>query len=284
MNRRHQIALGLWAASVAAFWTPIAQLVALASEDARYSYILLVPVISGFLLVLRKREFLNDARYAPYGGALIGGVAAGLSAAGFSIAGMLVAWTAIALACYGTQAVRRARFPLAFLALAIPPSAAAMDQLVVALQTASADTTAGLFHLTGITFQREGFTFSLSTVIIEVAKECSGVRSFTSMLIGAILAAHLLLRNGWNQAGFALLTIPVAIFKNAVRITGITWLGLNVDEGFFSGELHRYSGIPFSLVALAILVPVLLALRKMERGPLEIDSLGVRQDQVMVDR
>ena len=227
---------------------------------------------------------MRQVRYAPCAGALVGGAALGMAAAGFTIAAMLIAWAGIGLACYGPQALRRAQFPLAFLALCIPPPPAAMDQLVTALQTASADTTAGLLHLIGIPFQREDFRFSLSTVIIEVAEECSGVRSFMSMLISAILSAHLLLRNRSNQAGFVLLTVPVVIFKNAVRITGITWLGLNVDPGFFTGQLHRYSGIPFSLVAFAILAPVLLALRKLERSALEIDSLGIRQDQVMVNR
>lgn len=281
--KRHHIALGLLAASLAVFWTPLVRLVALAADDTRYSHILLVPFICAFLVVLGKQDILSRARYAPLAGVVLAGVALGVAATGFTVAGMVVTWAGIALGCYGPRAMRMAWFPVAFLVLCIPPPAAAMDWLVTVLQTTSADMTAGLLHLTGIGFERDGTLFSLDTVVIEVAKECSGIRSFVSMLISAVLAAHLLLRNGWNQVGFALLTIPVVIFKNAVRITGITWLGLNVDEGFFTGQLHRYSGIPFSLVALAILVPVLLALRKLERGALEIDGLGVRQDQVVVD-
>ncbi len=284
MNRRHQIALGLWVASLAVFGGALSRLVALALQDTRYAHILLVPFISAFLVRLRKQEILSQARYDPRAGALVAVAGLGGLAAGFPNAGMLTAWIGTAVACYGLRTLKAAAFPAAFLALCIPPPSGAMDQLVVFLQKASADTTAGLLDLTGIAFQREEFRFSLNTVVIEVAEECSGVRSFMSMLISAILAAHLLLRNGWNQVGFALLAIPVVILKNAVRITGITWLGVNVDQGFFTGELHRYSGIPFSLVAVGILVPVLLALRKLERAPLKIDALGVRHDQVVVNR
>jgi exosortase/archaeosortase family protein len=80
-----------------------------------------------------------------------------------------------------------------------------------------------------------------------------------------IVAGHLILRSSWSRASFALLTIPIVIFKNAVRIVTISWLGVYVDSGFLYGRLHRYSGLPFSLLALALLAPVLLLLVKTEQ-------------------
>ena len=118
----------------------------------------------------------------------------------------------------------------------------------------------------GIGYERSGFEFNLGDVDMEIAEQCSGIRSATAMFVSGILASHLFLRGGWSRIGFALFTIPVVVFKNAVRITGITWLGMNVDRGFFTGELHRYSGLPFSLVAFALLLPTLWALRRMERS------------------
>lgn len=285
MNRRHQIAAVLWAASVALFANPLTRLAAMAADDTRYSHILLVPVVCGFLLWMKQREVLYSTRYSPLAGALTLAAGLGVAAAGFSIAGVAVIWSGIALLCYGPNAVRAARFPLLLLWLCVPLPGSVMDQVVLALQTASADTTAGLLRLLGINFARDGFVFSLNTVSIEVAKECSGVRSALSLLLGSLLVGHVLLQNSWNRLGFALLTIPVVIFKNAVRIAGITWLGLNVDQGFFTGELHRYSGLPFSLLALGILVPALLGLRRMERcSALEVDALGVRDNQLVVHR
>ena len=42
-----------------------------------------------------------------------------------------------------------------------------------------------------------------------------------------------------------LISIPIAILKNAIRITTISCLGLRVNRGFFYGNLHRNGGLPF---------------------------------------
>ena len=65
------------------------------------------------------------------------------------------------------------------------------------------------------------------------------------------------------------LTIPISIFKNAVRIATISWLGVYVSKGFFYGNLHRRGGLPFSLFALALLAPVLLGLQRSEAARLK---------------
>ena len=263
----HGLSAALWILSLVIFRVPLGQLVSLALQDDRYTYVLLVPVISGFLLWLKKEELQESARYSPAVGipVLIAGL--GISAVpatelGLTIFGILVVWLGIVLLSYGTRVVRSASFPFLFLLLLIPAPAGVMDRVVAVLQKASADTTAGLFRLIGIPFERDGFEFALNGVNIEIAEECSGVRSATAMFISAILAGHLLLKSGWKQISFVLVTIPVVIFKNAVRITGITWLGLNIDQGFFAGDLHRNSGIPFSLLAVAMLAPTLWALRR----------------------
>jgi exosortase len=254
--------------------------VSLALDDNRYSYLLLVPLISVFLLWLKKEDILKNARYSPFAGLTV--LLAGMMVAavpsnelGFSIFGMLLVWVGIAVVCYGIPAVRKASFPLLFLFFAVPAPSNVMDQVVVLLQKASADVTAGLYRMVGIPFQRDGFVFSLSTVEIEVAKECSGIRSCISMFLSCILAGHMFLRSGWTRVGFALLSIPVLIFKNAVRIVGITWLGLNVDPGFFTGTLHKNSGMPFTLLAVGLLLPALWALRRIEQPkPMAAESKG----------
>jgi hypothetical protein len=55
------------------------------------------------------------------------------------------------------------------------------------------------------------------------------------------------------------------IFKNAVRIVTISLLSVYVDDRFLYGRLHRYGGLPFSIVGLALLAPMLLILMRTER-------------------
>jgi hypothetical protein len=56
------------------------------------------------------------------------------------------------------------------------------------------------------------------------------------------------------------------MFKNGIRIVSLTLLGAYVDPRILQSDLHREGGIPFFIVALLLLAPVLYFLRKSE-GP-----------------
>jgi len=264
----------LWIFSLAVFRAPLASLVSLALRDERYFYILLVPFISGFLIWLRRDVIAGNAQYClRYGiplllGALLLELVAARQLSG-SILAMVVAWAAIGVCCFGIGVLKIAMFPLAFLCLMIPLSPSMMHEAVVVVQNLSASITAVLFKGIGLPFSRDGFRFSLSTADIEIGEECSGIRSTFSFFICGILASHIFLRRGWTRISFALLTIPVVVFKNAVRIATIAWLGVNVDSDFFTGSLHRYGGLPFLPVVIALLIPILLVLLNAERRRLE---------------
>jgi exosortase len=258
---------------------PIEALVRLAFHDDRYTPILAIPFISCALIWVRRRTNFAGARYSPEAGLVFALAGLALFAiTAFSsrigaeyvlsvkIFALLVVCAGAFVCCYGMQAARDCIFPLAFLLLTIPLPSGVLDHIVVALQTGSAEVAYRLFKLGGVPVLRGGmFQFSLPGVTIEVAKECSGIRSSLSMFISSMLAGYLFLRSGWSRVLFALLTIPIVIFKNAVRIVTISWLGVYVDPGFLHGRLHHYGGLPFSLVALALLVPILLLLVRTER-------------------
>jgi len=134
--------------------------------------------------------------------------------------------------------------------------------------------TYALFKLFGVPVLWRHFKFLLPGVEIEIAQECSGIRSSSALFITSILAGYMFLQSNWRRAVFSIFTIPVVIFKNAVRIVTISYLGVYVDPRFLHGKLHQYGGVPFSLVSLAILVPVMLALQKSENRSSGIDQDG----------
>jgi exosortase len=156
-------------------------------------------------------------------------------------------------------------YVLGFLLLMVPPPYAVIEAVVRFLQVSSAETTHLLFKAIGMPVLREStFVFALPGVSIEVAEECSGIRSSSSLFVSSMLGGYMFLRSPWNRGLFTLLTIPVVIFKNALRIVGISWLGVYVDPDFLFGAFHRNSGIPFSLVALGILFLIIRALQRLE--------------------
>jgi exosortase len=168
--------------------------------------------------------------------------------------------------CYGTESFSAALFPWMFLLFMVPLPVVALDKVVLVLQKGSAVMTFALFKLFGVPVLWRHFKFLLPGVEIEIAQECSGIRSSSALFITSILAGYMFLQSNWRRAVFSLFTIPVVIFKNAVRIVTISCLGVYVDPRFLHGKLHQYGGIPFSLVSLAILVPCLLALQRGERS------------------
>ena len=266
------------AISVLLFRRYLEALVRLSLGDDRYSHIVLIPILSAGLIYLQRKNIFVTPRYSVSMGMLLLGVGVGLfcvarlrllhfsSNDGLSavMSAIVLVWIAGFLLCYGAPAFRTALFSLLFLILMIPIPSVALDKIVLALQEGSAVMTYGLYKLLGVPVLWQHFKFLLPGVEIEIAKECSGVRSSSALFITSILAGHLFLQSIWRRALFSFLTIPIVIFKNAVRIVTISCLGVYVNPGFLHGSLHRYGGLPFSLISLAILVPLLLTFQKRE--------------------
>jgi exosortase len=251
----------------------------LSLNDARYSHIALIPFISAFLLYLNRKRVFAAPQYCLSKGLPLLAIGLALYWLGSTrlsnlsssdrltveILSSILVWMAGFALCYGTESFSAALFPWMFLLFMVPLPAVALDYIVSVLQKGSAVMTYGLFRLLGVPVLWRHFKFLLPGVEIEIAAECSGIRSSSALFITSILAGHMFLLSNWRRTLFSVFTIPVVIFKNAVRIVTISCLGVYVDPRFLHGKLHQYGGIPFSFVSLAILVPLLLALQRGER-------------------
>jgi exosortase len=271
--------------SLLAFAGSLGALVRLAAQDDRYSHVLLIPVMSVSLVYLRRRTIFASPRYCPSKSAplLVIGIALYYLAQtqfptlnsndhlSVVVLAMVLVWTAGFMLCYGAQSSRAALFPLSFLLLMVPIPTVALDNTILFLQKGSAVATYALFKMLRVPVLWQDFRFVLPGVQIEIAKECSGIRSSQSIFITSLLAGYVFLQSNWRRVAFSLVTIPVVIFKNAVRIVTLSCLGVYVDPSFLHGKLHHYGGLPFSLVSLAILVPLLFGLQKRETASPRVD-------------
>ena len=181
---------------------------------------------------------------------------------------ILLIWVGGFLASYGVAAVREAAFPLLFLLLMIPLPERFLNWTIELLQRGSTEISYLLFNMVGVPALKQGFVISVPGISIEVAAECSGIRSSLALLITCLLAAHLYLRTPWKIAVFILLVLPLSIIKNGIRIVTLTLLSLYVDPRFLTGSLHRDGGFVFFLLALLLLFPVFLALERSENHPI----------------
>jgi exosortase len=272
--------LGFSAALILAFSPTVRALVAFSLEDRMASsQIVVVPFVTAALLWLRRGEIFSAPRYAVAPGAavLLPGVA--LLAGGFLYgaplaeadrlalvtSGLVTVWLACFVAFYGTETFRKGLFPLLFLIFTVPIPTPVLDATIAVLQRGSADMAYVLLILTGTPVYREGFIFALPGLSIEIAPECSGIRSGIGMLMTSLLAGYLMLRSWTRRAALVMIAVPLLMLKNAIRIDTLSLLSIHVDPGIIEGRLHHEGGIVFFALGLVLLYPVLLALIKSER-------------------
>ena len=98
---------------------------------------------------------------------------------------------------------------------------------------------------------RDGRRLSIAGLTVEVATECSSIRSSLMLLVTSMVLAHLLLRSASGKGIVILAAIPLSVAKNGLRIFVISMLGAYVDPGYLHGRLHHDGGIVFFLVFLA---------------------------------
>jgi exosortase len=261
-------------------WQPLASLMQSAAGSDYYSHIVLIPFVTVYFLYQYRKDILErrGAAMLP-GGLVIGGALAAYVAArllqvqlGPNDFASLTTFSSVAffvggfILLYGIAAFRAAQFPLLFLLFAIPIPQILLDWFIYILQVGSTEVTEWLFQLTGTDYIRNGFIYRLPNITIQVAKECSGIRSSIALIITGVLAGHLFLRTGWRKLILVAAMIPFTIFKNGVRILTLSLLAIYVDTKFITDSwLHHTGGFVFYLPALGMLGLLAWWFRKSER-------------------
>lgn len=285
LAKRHGIFAGFVLASGLIFWKTWAALIAYSLQNESASHILLIPLIAFFLLFAERERIFPQSGFATgpglavaFAAVMLFWLATRLSDTGndrlsLETLALVSLWIGGFVSCYGLNASRAAIFPLLFLLLMVPWPSAALDPVIRWLQEGSTDITYAIFKMLGVPVLRNGFVLTVPGVSIEVATECSGIRSSMALLITCLLAGYFYLRTSWKMLVFVLLVIPLSIIKNGIRIATLTLLSLYVDPSFLRGSLHRDGGFVFFFLALAMMFPILRLLEKSERRdqPLSAD-------------
>jgi exosortase len=177
----------------------------------------------------------------------------------------LVTWSlASVLLCFGARTFQSFLFPLCFLFLMVPIPEFALRWIVEFLQQQSASAARIMFRAAGVPATQDGIMLSIPGLDIEVARECSSIRSSLMLLVTAMVLAHLFLRSRWRKVLIVAVVIPLSVAKNGLRIFTIVELGTRVDPGFFTGNLHHHGGILFFGLSVAAVGALIWVLRRTE--------------------
>ena len=272
---------------VLAFIKPLVALATYAAGTDIHSHILLIPFISAYLIYLRRNELPKTYQFSPYPASLLLFLGFAALIAAWSFLGTSPALspndylsllvfsfvcflTAGGLVFLGRKWMTATAFPMAFLIFLVPLPDRALHLLETASQMASTEAAAMFFTIAGTPMLRSGAVFQLPGIAIEVAQECSGIRSSWVLFITTLAASYLFLNSPWRRAVLIAFVIPLAILRNGFRILVIGVLCVEIGPQMIHSVVHKQGGPLFFAFSLIPLFLLLWWLRKGERRKAEI--------------
>ena len=265
-------------------WHALAATFSLALDREEYTHILLILPVTAALFFLDRHLLKSPSKPSwAWGSAicLLAGMIAVLAKWGprfdadtrlaFNMLALVAWWAGAFVSCFGGRAARLFLFPLGFLLWMVPIPAFLLAYIVTFLQRWSAFSAQALFNMVGVPVSQDGYFLTIPGLTVEVAKECSSIRSSLLLVVTTMVLAQLQLRTLWRKSLIVALAIPLSVAKNGLRIFTIAMLGTKVDPAYLTGRFHRQGGIVFLLIALVIIFLLLWILRKGEKRSREAD-------------
>lgn len=292
-RRLDSIRLRAWLACLAIllilFSTRLFAWLQFARESELFSYVLLIPIVSAYLVSLKMRELKVDGRpgwpgsltFLAIGTALVsldfvlrarGVILPHSDAVALSIASFLAFLASSLFIFLGPSFVKQNAFAVVFLVFMIPFPTAVEHGIEVFFQKTSAEVAATFLNWCNVPVFREGVIFRLPGIVIEVAKECSGIRSSLVLFLVSLVGGILLLRTVSCRIILALVVIPLAIVRNGFRILTISLLCVHVNPEMIDSPIHHRGGPIFFALSLIPFFGLLLLLRRWERKRVHVSK------------
>ncbi|MCH7614779.1 MAG: exosortase/archaeosortase family protein [Nitrospinae bacterium] len=243
-------------------------------NDPNYSHGFIVPFMSAFFVYerwsgLRQLPIQPSILGIPImilGMAMlvIGSVGAELFAQRVSFIVMI---TGLTLLILGKRMLVTLSLPIVFLLFMIPLPAIVVNTIAFPLQIFAAQSASFCLFNLGIPVLREGNLIYLAGTTLEVAEACSGLRSLVALLALGTVYGYFSQRQMWKRWALVLLSIPIAIVANALRVTGTgilaNYWGTEAAEGFY----HTFEGWLVFVVAFILLLGCGTIIAKIGKQP-----------------
>jgi exosortase len=244
----------------AALYAPV--LADLASEwwtRPEASYGMLIPPFALYLAYLKRHDTLALPAVPDWHGLGLVAVACltflgGALASEFFLSRLsfVVLLTGLVWTFWGTARLRSLCFPLIFLATMIPPPEIVYNAAAAPLQLLASDMAGALAQQCGVSVFRDGNMIYLAHVTLGVAEACSGLHSLSALAVASLLLGFLKDASWIGRGVLFLLSVPLAIAVNILRITGTAILA-DWWPPLALGFYHGFSGWLVFVVGLGIL-------------------------------
>jgi exosortase len=229
-------------------------------SDPNYSHGFLIPLISGYFLWNQRRTLRGLERSPIMAGYIVLFFGLGLYVIGtmgdemfMSRVSLLFVLAGLVLLVGGKEWFTHARLPLFYLVFMIPLPYFIYNELAVPLKLFAAKTATATLQFFSYSILREGNIIYLPDVTLQVADACSGMRSLISIIALAVAMSWFFHKVRWKQLTLVMISIPIAVLVNIIRIVGTCILshryGAKVAMGFF----HEFAGLVIFCIAFIVL-------------------------------
>lgn len=166
---------------------------------------------------------------------------------------MLMATGAIVVIFLGFRQIVRWWIPTALLVLSVPLPELVLSTIAFPLQLRASAMGAALLEWRHVPVQLAGNVIELPGQSLFVTEACSGLRSLTALISLGVLTGGLFLGSVVGRSFILLVTIPVAMMINGVRVFLTGFLVYFVDPAMGTGFMHMSEGWVLFIVSLIIL-------------------------------
>ena len=237
------------------YWPVLSRLILNIAESEDYSYGLLLPLVSAYVVYLKWPLLRRQAWQQSWLGLLIiasglsllivGELAAELYTTRFSF---VVVLTGLCWLLGSWELVRLLSFPLILLLLMLPLPELVTNKLTLPLQLISSAVAAWILQALGVPVLRQGNIIDLGVLQLQVVAACSGLRYILPLLALGMIYCYFFQRRAWKSMVLLLAVIPAAIMVNALRVVAMALV-----PALLHGFWHVFSGWLIFLLCYAFL-------------------------------
>jgi exosortase D (VPLPA-CTERM-specific) len=227
------------------YWPVLAKLFADLAENEDYSFGLLLPLVSAYIIYLKLPQLRTYLWRPSWLGLLC-------IAAGFALyivgeigadvyiprVSFVIVITGLLFLMGGWGLVRLLLFPLFLLILMVPLPGLLTKQLTMPLQLISSRLATAMLQMVGIPAFCQGNVIDLGVRQMQMVEACSGLRYILALLALGVIFCYFFQRRLWKILLLLMVLIPSAIVANALRVMAMGIIPALQTPGFW----HAFSG------------------------------------------
>jgi exosortase len=242
--------------------------------EANWGHAMFIPIIGLYYLYLNREALLKAPIKTAWSG--LGIMLLGLLLFAYGIwpgqndfikdfAMVVTLFGVVTLMC-GWKVMRIAWFPIVFLVCAIPWPGLVYSWVAMPLQKAAAVAAAKVLEFTGVEAYRDGTTIlvykGMEKRVLDVEEACAGLKSLMTFISVGAAVGFLSNRPLWQKIIITLSAIPIAVFCNMLRVTGVGVIDHYLTRSLSEGFAHQFVGMILLIPAFLLILLVAWVLDK----------------------